>query len=343
MTTNAAIPKDVEVEVEDGTPKERGTVDLALDPQVPIESEVEVGRDTIMDRIHERRKKEIEAEISLDNPEATLDPNPEPTQDPIVDPELPPDPVETPEKTVIIKVDGVETAVTEAEIREYQKNQAADLRLEEANRRAKELEAREADLAKRLATLESSKKKEDRTNLANLSQQLISGVYDEDSDKVAEILAEFKELASAEQLAAPSASDIEAAVERTMLERERKAAITRFASEYPALDKNVGLRGAVDARTVVELEKDPEAPVWDIIDRAAKHVTEETAAALGLVASKEGDITKQGSASKADRIEAKRSAGPAIRATVSSKASLAQTTPKKLTDFQMIQKARGQL
>jgi len=320
MSTDAAILKDVE-----GTDTAtKSTTDIVLDAPLLIDTDVKTDRSTIMDQITERRNQQIAAE--MDEPE----PEPEPEPVPVVK----------------IKVDGVESTVTEKEIREYQKQKAADIRLEELNKKVAELVARETALVSKEAKLAvpAPVVVDDAVDFKGLSKQLIANVFAENEEGVTQILEKVRGKSQVPVTVQPvlTEEDISAAVSRTLKEKERKDAVTRFAREYSTLDQNIGLRTAVDQQTIVEHQSDPDADIWTIIDRAAKHVKKETAVALGVKIEEPVADTLAVISDKERRVAAKRGAGPAVKATATIKAPLAKEELTKLTPFQELQKARGQ-
>jgi len=328
MSTEAAIQKDV-VKDEGLDVDHESTTDIVLDEKPLIDLEVKTDRDTIMDQITERRNQEIAKEIGED--ESELESELESETEPVVK----------------VKIDGVESTVTEKDIREYQKQRAADTRLEEVNRKHAELAAKEAELEAREAALKRAPAApipapapvDDTADLRDLSKDLIRTVFAEDEEGVTEIIKKIRGVRQAPAVQ-PSESAVSEAVNRTLMEKERKEAVKRFSREYAALDSNTGLRDAVDTQTIKERQKDLDADIWTIIDRAAKHVKKETAAALGLEVKDES--VAPAVTEKDKRLEAKRGAGPAVKSTATVKASLVKEVPKKLTAFEEIAKARGQ-
>ena len=335
MSTEAAIQEDVVGEEEIPDVEESGKVELILDEKIPAEPEVKSNRDTVMDQITARRNQELSEELG----EPIVEEEEEP---PVEEKRIPDEAAE-----VTVRVDGVESKVTEAEIREYQKQKAADARLEEASAKAQELADREAELVARENAFAAREQElaaaelVDDVDDSELAKDLIAKVFAEDEAGVTDVIKKVRRVQQpAAAPTAPEVSDdaVNLAVERTLKGRERKEAIQKFAEAYPTLDSNAGLRYAVDAQTIVERQADPDASVWDIIDRAAKHVKQEMAAALGLAVVEDTSVIDD----KAERIAAKAGAGPAVKATAASKQPLVAPVKKELTAFEQLRQARGQ-
>ena len=124
-------------------------------------------------------------------------------------------------------------------------------------------------------------------------------------------------------------------------------ATNRFGKEYPEFFDNPGLYDAVNARTIIERNQDPNASIWDIIDRSAKHVKRETAKALGIdIPVGEEDATPPLENANLDenkeRANLKRDAGSPVKSSISGKAPLTPPGRPVLSPFQQLQQARGQ-
>ena len=122
-------------------------------------------RESIMDSIVANRTEELEADLETDVPE---------DEDLSVETEVDAQAIEDLESpTVKVKIDGVETEVTPEEIREYQVNKAADIRMREANAEAERLANVEADLKRREDAL-----KVPPADTKDLAKRLVKSTFD---------------------------------------------------------------------------------------------------------------------------------------------------------------------
>ena len=344
----AAIQQDVvdAPKGDDVTNKDTVVIEPAEDPTIDIEKKM--SRDDVMAQITERRNKELQDEID-EAPEEVKPVEPEveteEEEDTVPEIDVEVEPIEPEVKTVKVKVDGVESEVTEKEIREYQKQKAADKRLDELSR-AKE------DLSKRQAALDAKEKEiqeaqavidaAENDNADELATKLTSSMFEEDKEAVAEVIREI--IAKRDAKAIPAAepvkidsTEVSQHVNDALNERDRKKAIAKFDEEYPELASRSGLRAEVNARTIVEMQEDPEASFWKVIERAAEYVKDDLAGVMGV------ETKSEVSDELARRAEKKSDLGNSVKTVVSKKAAMV-TKPKakKLTPFQQLQKARGQ-
>ena len=137
MTQDAIQPDAPELEPDSAapTPEPAHLSRLALMEQVASSHEANVNKDSVAGDIDD-----IDAAALADAAASPEPPAPAPQQ-------------ATPEQLVTVKVDGEERQMPLAEVlRGYQKDQAASRRLEEVNRRTREIELREAQLLAREQT-----------------------------------------------------------------------------------------------------------------------------------------------------------------------------------------------
>ena len=317
--TEAAIQEDV-VEV-----PERGKgVELVPEVDAVINIEEKVSRDTVMENIAARRAKELQDEMG--ESEVKIEP---------IEPEVKVD------KKIKVKVDGVESEVTEQEIREYQKQKAADKRLEDSARREKELNERQArldDRERQLAQQAAIKVVEELDDSEELAEKLISSVFDEDKKTAADIIRKLKTEKGVSATQKIDQSEVNRAVTTALSERERQDAIAKFNTEYKDLAERPGLRTEVNERTKIEMRNDPDASWEDIIIRAAKFVRKDLAKIVGAKEEKPDVKTEL-----EIRAEKKSELGNSVKTTVSAKDDM-EVVPKgpNLTPIQQIMKSRGQ-
>jgi hypothetical protein len=322
--TDTPIPTDVVEEEE--------TKDVVLEP------EVKTARETTMDAIIARRSEEIESDISEDVPE-DVDLSEEIVEDEVIVVEK----EEVPEK-ITVKIDGADEEITPEQIREYQKNRSADIRMREAAESKKQLDEREADIVKRESALvEPPEAKVVPAETAEaLAKRLVKSTFDEDEVEAAKVIQEImgSQQQPAAQVATPQA-DIDAAVDNVLFRREQKKAITKFETEYSFLATN--MRDSVNERSKVERENDPNASTWIIIKRSAEHVQSEIAKEFGT---KEPEKKKEIIPDLEARRQLKKDTGNTVKTNTTVKSTLpdpAATKPATRQQiFSEIQQSRGQ-
>jgi hypothetical protein len=292
MSEESAIQKDVEQETE--------TTQIIPDEGNEIDLDTKTSRDEIMNTVIERRKEEVQNEIDEEDFTETETFEEEISIESETD-------TDSSEKTVKIKVDGVESEVTEKEIREYQKQLAADKRLAEAAEKEKLLREREALIAAReeeirrnAEAIETRLKPSQTTNeseddLEDLADQLITSVFEEDKKATTEILKKLRpKNTPVQQIPVPklNRSELNQAVVQAIDEQKRLAAVKRFEEKYSEFANRPGLRADVNERTKIEMQNDPDASWDDIIDRAVEHVKNDLAALSGVKSedNKEKDV-----------------------------------------------------
>ena len=328
--TEAAIQPDV-VEV----PEKGEGVELIPDTTPEIKIEDKMSREDVMEGIAARRKEELLDEIG-----ETIEP--EVKIEPIVEPE--PEPIAEVDKKVKIKVDGVESEVTEKEIREYQKQLAADKRLQASAMREKELNERQARLDVReqeIVRKAEVKKIEEPDDSEDLAEKLISSVFDEDKKSAADIIRKLKVKPDVQTIQKPVSMDpdkVSQAVTEALSERDRKTAITKFETDYVDLASRPGLRAEVNERTKIEMQEDPNASWEDIIVRAADYVKEDLAKVIGIKVEPDPVKTElEIRAEKKSGLETSVKAAAGIKADIN-----AAVKRPALTPIQEIMKSRGQ-
>jgi hypothetical protein len=327
MSTDTAIQTDV---VDVG---EKGT-DVA---ENVFDTEKKSVRSEIMDQIVKKRRQELDQEIEEDLPAE------ESFEEKIAVAE--PEPVKEPER-LTVKIDGEERKVTEAEIREYQKQVAADKRLEEAAALRRSLEERQAAIEARERELEARRtvEVEDDIDPSVLAEDLIESVTMEDKERTTEIIKKLrgkKDVAAIQQAPAVDPRYIDSAVTAALDRKEQAKAVERFNSEFPELATRPGFRAEVNARTIEEWKIDPAASYWDVIERAANHVKRELSSVFGVKQeARKSDPVKEALEARAEK---KRVAADSVKSGVSARAPSETVSRPVLTPFQQLQKARGQL
>ena len=243
-------------------------------------------------RRHEMLKSIRRADDPVVEPEEPEEPEELGDPDPITtNPEESQDPLKQNEDLIVtddegdyvtIVVDGEEQQVPRDKIfdagkRTLQKESAADRRLQEASRRLKEIELREAKL-KHLESEGSRKKNSDPPSddpdevQLKRAKELLTSILDGDDEKAA------KELAKAiygrrETTPAFNQEDVVAQVELELEERlSRKEARNRFASEYPEIQNSERLLVMADQEAARVHAEHPEYTFEEILMEAGMRV-----------------------------------------------------------------------
>jgi len=290
-------------------------------------------REALLEKIADERQEEIEDEIEEEDAPVEKDEDLSKTEE---EDEIIADDVEKKEK-VVVKIDGVEEEVSPEEIREYQKNRSADKRMREVSEQKKVNDAKEAELkrleqevSERTSGLSDEKAKE-------LAARLNQAVFDENPEETAKVMQEISK--NTPERPAASAEINDAAVDRVLYRKEQKKAIAKFEKDYENLATDPDLRSAVNRQSIEEKEKDPNASVWEIINRSAVHVKDKIAQKLGL---KEEPEPKIELTELEKRRKKKAEANDSVESTSSLKSSLTPRKKKQLSAFDELKKSRGQ-
>ncbi|MBW2632153.1 MAG: hypothetical protein JRC90_10450 [Deltaproteobacteria bacterium] len=316
-----------------------------VEPVVNAELDIDtkVSREEIMDRITARRNEEMQNDLEVETVKEVT----------TVEEEIE---IEPSDKTVKIKVDGIESEVTEKEIREYQKQIAADKRLEDAAKKEKELldrqaaiDAKEIKLSDSIKTFEEITKKtqaikaEEDDDSEALADQLITSVFEEDKKTTAKILKKIRskpETGKVIETQKIDRGELSQAVNLALSEEKRLAAVRNFEKNHTDIAKRPGLRTEVNERTKVEMREDPGASWEDVIERAVKYVRKDLIKLSGMKeVKKENDVKNE----LANRKEKKVVLGNSVTSTVSAKSSMTtKSAEPTLTVIQQMRKSRGQ-
>ena len=189
------------------------------------------------------------------------------------------------------KVNGEEVQVPYSDVMaQYQKNSAADKRLQEAAERQRELEAYEEQLNQYRAQLEAqthqpSSDAEPSPSTDATTDALYSAYHDAlfagEEAKASQLL---KQIRAADQPQNPEI-DINGIIERTkteMREEERKAhadayeerrvdAVKKFHEEFPEIASDPSLLAVADAKSAEIYRDDPTRDPWEIMRDSAEH------------------------------------------------------------------------
>lgn len=193
---------------------------------------------------------------------------------------------EEPEEEVVeVKVDGEDQTVSAKEIREYQKNKAADKRLEEASTKAKALEARELALAKAemmLAERDAEAKRQTKAKPVAIQKDVASkfseAILTEDHDTVAELLSQ---VAQTRQQVPPVNVDsvvqtaVEKAVNASNYKTKVEKANAKFAKTHEDVVNTPIIQSMVNLRIKEMWDRNPEMEPWDLFNSAAVAVKDE--------------------------------------------------------------------
>ena len=286
-------------------------VELTLAQDAVLDDSTSRSREEIMSSIVEKRNAEVDSEIALDVEDVK------------------------PEK-IAVKINGEESMVTPEEIKDYQKQRAADEKFREVDKDKKALAEREKAFAAREAAFAKERAKvmakpavkpvQVDIDLDSTAEELITSVFAEDKEAVKKVLAKMRSAPAAPtaQPARVTNGDIEAVITQRERRIELQKAVKRFETDYADLSD---FRDNVDKRTIVEQQKDPNATPWEIIDRSAKHVRTSMAAVLGA---------------KSKEVEPKKTGATPIRSTVTRRFVAPVPKDTGATPFEEIAAARGQ-
>ena len=318
--SDTPIPKDVvDGEVADDGLEAEGQVELTP-------------REILLEKIADDRQEEIESEIEEEDDPIEDDEDLSKSDE---EDETITDDVEKKEK-VAVKIDGVDEEVSPEEIREYQKNRSADIRMREVSEQKKINDAKEAELKRleeevsaRTSGLSDEKAKE-------LAARLNQAVFDENPEETAKVMQEISKNTPARPATSSTIDDD--AVERVLYRKEQKKAISKFEKDYENLATDPDLRSAVNRQSIEEKKNDPSASVWDLIERSAVHVKDKIAQKLGI---KESEPKKVLTELEKRRLK-KAEANDSIESTSSLKSSLDPKKEKKLSAFDELKRSRGQ-
>lgn len=239
MTTKAqagAIQEDVQGE--EHTP-------LTMDsPEAP--------RNVAMEAINESRLRQLQEESGID---LLSDKSDEQVDEPLTEPEQAPEPEQ--QAAVKVKVDGNELEVTQDElVRAYQKNVAADRRLEEAARilrQAEEIAQQHA--AAPTATPNTGITPED---LKSQAADVLSKLYDGDQDAATEALAQLITKAKGGDQPTPQPAmtqiDDEALTGKVLERIALNDAMSKVRTDYPDIinDPDLELLATIKVNRLVE-------------------------------------------------------------------------------------------
>ena len=194
------------------------------------------------------------------------------------------------------RVDGDDVHIPYHEVlAQYQKNSAADKRLQEAAERQQELRDYEVQLDAYRANLEAQSSQPPSgadalspsvtdANTDDLYGQYHEALFQGDETKANAMLRQIR---AAERPVQPEI-DVNSIIERTkaeMREEEttaranayesrRQEAVEKFRSEYPEIAEDPGLLAVADRRSAELYNTDPTRDPWDIMQECAEHARE---------------------------------------------------------------------
>jgi hypothetical protein len=247
---------------------ERDGTDLEPDPE-PIENEVEEEAD----------------ELTPNAEDVT------PRDDEVDEDELVPDDEgeEEAEDFVTVKIDGEEKKVErdqilEAGVRTFQKESAADKRLQAASEQLKklqqyeyELRQREEALAKALPSQQDEQTREQSENDRQVYRKTAEALYSGDEDAAAEALEKLLEGRGSNEPAAPQVDTnqlVQEAVRQTRLEMQIESARESFVSEFSEIVSDPVLTRLADEESAQLLNSNPEYTPKQNLMEAGRRVRE---------------------------------------------------------------------
>lgn len=188
---------------------------------------------------------------------------------------------------VKMKVDGEEIEETvDSVVRGHQKGAAGDRRLQQAaemtrvlEQRAHALSLKEQEFLRQMKTADQKKAAGTLSSDAHkeTAKKLIDALLDADEETAAELLGNvFAGSQSNQKGIDPDAVRrmVSDGVNEITKAKELKDAQARFAKEYKDLHEDAYLFNLVDAETVKVMAETPSATPWEIIETAAKRVSE---------------------------------------------------------------------
>lgn len=188
---------------------------------------------------------------------------------------------------VKMKVDGEDIEETvDSVVRGHQKGAAGDRRLQQAaemtrvlEQRAHALSLKEQEFLRQMKTADQKKAAGTLSSDAHkdTAKKLIDALLDADEETAAELLGNVLAGSQPEQKGVdPDAIRrmVNDGVNEMTKARELKDAQARFAKEYKDLHEDAYLFNLVDAETVKVMAETPSATPWEIIETAAKRVSE---------------------------------------------------------------------
>lgn len=188
---------------------------------------------------------------------------------------------------VKLKIDGEEIDETiDSVVRTHQKGAAGDKRLQQAaemqrvlEQRAHALSLKEQEFLRQMKTADQKKAAGTLSSDAHkeTAKKLIDALLDADEEAAAELLGNVIAGSQPEQKGVdPDAIRrmVSDGVNEMTKAKELKDAQARFAKEYKDLHEDPYLFNLVDAETVKVMAESPSATPWEIIETAAKRVSE---------------------------------------------------------------------
>jgi hypothetical protein len=234
------------------------------------------------------------------------------------------------------KVNGEEIEVPVDEIKSrYQKDTAAEKRLEQAAERMRQLEQREAQLREYEQRLSQQQPSSDAARSApsgndaqnNAVKKAIEAIYSGDEDAANEALQmaiasgrnQPQKVATPEELTA----EIERRIEAREAERSRLQAVDKFRKEFPEIAGDPDLWEVADRHTLKVAQENPNMSIGDVIIEAGKR----TRAWFGKMQPSQKQERKR------------ETAGQAVNG-VNARASLGEDEPRPMTPSEIIAQMR---
>ena len=319
----------------------------AVEDSTPVPTSM-LARDTAMDAIAARRREELERNTPEEEPAPAEEAADEPSEEVSGEEEPAPaeaveaDPVPSVEE-VTVKINGEKKVVPLTDVvAAYQKDGAADKRLQQASLVEKSLTEREQALKRREDEFDAKVRVPEAPAVdrkANVTE-LREAIYDGDEDALDAALE--KVLPENEQpVAQPidEAAIVAKATQKALYQIELGNAVKKFEDEYADLADNPRLSDWVDQETEVVMRDNPDMTPWEVLETAAKTVQTQVDTML-----KKKDAGKE--LDKSERVEAKKKAqaatppvAPAARAEIGKDAP---PPPTRQGVIQQMKEARGQ-
>ena len=233
-----------------------GEVDAILNEDVStVEGNQEApksARELAMEAIELDNLRRMEAETGMKLVEEPTD------TDKQIEQQLDEKPVEATPKTYHVKIDGVEREVSEEEmVRNYQKNAAADRRLEEASRLLREAEERAQQLAQQMAQQQQEPQdvvppEELRTKVKTALSKLYDGDEETATDALTELLVKTR--GGEQPTPAQPEIDVDALTAQIQQRMEVENAFKQVKTDYPDLiaDPNLEMLTALKITQLVQ-------------------------------------------------------------------------------------------
>ncbi len=242
-----------------------------------------------------------------------------------------------PAALVQVTVDGQEVIKPWGEVKkEFQLEQAARKRMEDAARRQKELDERETALAERERQQQPPETKQTPATQDKI-REAVDAMYQGESDKAVELFAELMQTGRQPEPATPEQKiDVEQLAALAEARIEEKTALKQFAKEYKDVVSDPYLAELADRFRMQALEENPNLPFAETLEKAGQ-ATRDWMKQHGLGATPATEPSREAKLQKKEGIDTV----PTL-SVVPSEARKPSEEQDRLSAVEEIRKARGQ-